>query len=43
MTPSFSAAKLRQMSSMVEWCADNAIDVLNRKVETNDGIIDLKQ
>nr|XP_039270251.1 cytochrome P450 3A5-like [Styela clava] len=42
LTPTFSSAKLRQMTTIMEWCADNAIVALNKKVENNGGVFNSK-
>nr|XP_039270253.1 cytochrome P450 3A30-like isoform X2 [Styela clava] len=43
LTPTFSSAKLRQMTTIMEWCADNAIVSLNKKVENNGGVFNSKE
>ncbi|XP_077969321.1 cytochrome P450 3A21-like [Styela clava] len=43
MTPTFSTSKLKQMCGIIEWCAGNTVDALNRKVESNNGVFNSKE
>ena len=42
MTPTFSTAKLRQMTYIMDRCVDNAAAALERKIKSNDGVFNSK-
>nr|XP_039269241.1 cytochrome P450 3A5-like [Styela clava] len=43
MTPTFSTSKLKQMCGIIDWCAGNTVDALNRKIENNEGVFNSKE
>nr|XP_039269251.1 cytochrome P450 3A21-like [Styela clava] len=43
MTPTFSSSKLKQMCGIIDWCAGNTVDALNRKIENNNGVFNSKE